>query len=226
MMAAVTKMMAMAGVMAGALIATAAHAGTLSSTPGNVVPTNPSVLIDFDGTNGNTTYSSGFSLSGTAVLTTGSANGYSRPMGDTTQYLMVNGGKTAELRTKDNSYDGFGLYWGSIDSFNTLEVLGAAGNVLKTITGLDVISPTADVPGTYYNDPSLNRYVTYTLDSLTGERIAGLRFSSGDTAFELDNVTFFGGKPTSVPEPATLTLFGAGIGGLIAASRRRRKKAA
>jgi len=29
-----------------------------------------------------------------------------------------------------------------------------------------------------------------------------------------------------VPEPATLTLFGAGIGGLIAASRRRRKKAA
>jgi hypothetical protein len=225
-MAGMVKMIAMAGVMAGAMVASSANASGLTSVGGNVLPTNPSVLIDFDGTNGNTTYPQGFSLSGTGSLKTGSANGYSTPTGDTTQYLMVNGNQSADLTTKDYSYDGFGLYWGSIDSFNKLEVLGTAGNILKTITGLDVVSPGADSAGSNFADLKYNRYVTYTFDNLTGERIKGLRFSSNATAFELDNVTFFGGTPTSVPEPATLTLFGAGMAGLVAASRRRRKKTA
>lgn len=234
-MAGMVKMMAMAGVMAGALVASAAGAtgtstsvtnlkiGTGISVDGNQVPSNPSILIDFNGAS--TNYGQGFSLSGGA-LTTGSANGYSQPTGDFTQYLMVNAQQTANLTTKDNTYSGFGLYWGSIDSFNKLEVLNAAGNVIETILGSNVVNPGADAAGSNYNDFKYNRYVTYTLDQLSGERISGLRFFSDKTAFELDNVSFFGGKPTSVPEPATLTLFGAGIAGMAAASRRRRKKTA
>ncbi|MEK9210985.1 Npun_F0296 family exosortase-dependent surface protein [Sphingomonas sp. 2378] len=120
---------------------------------------------------------------------------------------MVNGGKEATLKTGGQGFDGVSLYWGSADTYNTLSVLDMAGNVLKTITGLDFASPGANAPGSYYNDPKYNQYVTYTLDSLTGQKIGGLKFASGNTAFELDNVSFFNIAPTSVPEPATLTLF-------------------
>ncbi|WP_267435214.1 PEP-CTERM sorting domain-containing protein [Sphingomonas sp. GM_Shp_1] len=220
-MAGFAKMITVAGVVAGALVATAAGADTLTSVAGDQTPRAGSVTVDFNGNS----LPNGFSLTG-GQLVTGSANGWSQPLGDTTQYLMVNGGQEATLKTGKQGFDGVSLYWGSADTYNTLSVLDLAGNVLKTITGLDFAAPGANAPGSYYNDPKYNQYVTYTLDSLTGQKIGGLKFASGNTAFELDNVSFFNTAPTSVPEPATLTLFGAGIGGLIAASRRRRKKAA
>ena len=127
-------------------------------------------------------------VAGVAVgaLVTGSANGWGQPLGDTTQYLMVNGGKEATVKTGGQGFDGVSLYCGSADTCNTLSVLDMAGNVLKTITGLDFASPGANAPGSYYNDPKYNQYVTYTLDSLTGQKIGGPKFASGNTAFELD----------------------------------------
>ncbi|WP_230483191.1 Npun_F0296 family exosortase-dependent surface protein [Sphingomonas sp. Leaf21] len=224
-MAGFMKAMAAAGALAGALVATAAGADSLTSVAGDQTPRAGSVTVDFNGTNGNTTLPNGFSLSG-GQLVTGSANGWSQPLGDNTQYLMVNGGQQATLKSTGQGFDGVSLYWGSADSYNTLSVLDTMGNVIRSITGLDFAAPGANAPGSNFADPKYNQYVTYTLDSLTGQKIGGLKFASGQTAFELDNVSFFNTAPTSVPEPATLTLFGAGIGGLLAASRRRRKKTA
>lgn len=227
-MAGIAKLMTVAGLVAGAMISTAASAGTLTTVAGDQTPRAGSVTVDFNsnGTAGQTNLPNGFSLTGGGLLTTGSANGWSTPLGDTTQYLMVNSGKTATLSTGGQGFDGVSLYWGSADSFNTLSILDMAGQVVKTITGLDFAAPGANNSGNNFNDPKYNQYVTYTLDSLTGQKIGGLKFASTGTAFELDNVSFFNTAPTSVPEPATLTLFGAGIGGLVAASRRRRKKTA
>ncbi|MET4898135.1 PEP-CTERM sorting domain-containing protein [Sphingomonadaceae bacterium jetA1] len=224
-MAGFAKMMAMAAVMAGTLGSTSASAGTLTSVAGDQTPREGSVLVDFNGTNGRTSLPNGFSLSG-GLLTTGSAKGWSQPLNDTTQYLMVNGGKTAVLKTGGKGFDGVSLYWGSADSFNKLSILDTTYRVIKTITGLDFAAPGADAWGSNYNDPKYNQYVTFTLDSLSGQKIGGLKFTSGSTAFELDNVSFFNTSPTSVPEPATLTLFGLGLGGLVAASRRRRRTVA
>lgn len=223
-MAGFGKILAVAGVMAGALVATAAGADTLTSVAGDQTPRAGSVTVDFNGANGTTTLPTGFSLSG-GKLVTGSANGYSQPLGDTTQYLMVNSGQQATLTSNGRGFDGVSLYWGSADSFNTLSVLDTAGKVIRTITGLEFAAPGADAPGVNFADPRYNQYVTYTLDSLTGQKIGGLKFASGQTAFELDNVSFFNTAPTSVPEPATLTLFGAGLAGLVAAARRRKKAA-
>ncbi len=228
MVAGIAKMMAVAGIVAGAMVSTAASAGTLTSVAGDQTPRAGSVTVDFNsnGTPGQTNLPNGFSLTGGGLLTTGSANGWSAPLGDTTQYLMVNGGKSATLSTGGQGFDGVSLYWGSADSYNTLSILDTAGQVIKTITGLDFAAPGADALFSNPSSPKYNQYVTYTLDSLTGQKIGGLKFASGQAAFELDNVSFFNTAPTSVPEPATLTLFGAGIGGLVAASRRRRKKTA
>lgn len=225
-MAGVKTMMAVAGMLAGAMVSTAAVAGVTSVAYDQPAPAG-ATLVDFNsnGTPGTTDLPTGFSLSG-GQLVTGSANGYSTPLGDTTQYLLVNKSSATLKSNNAAGYDSVSLYWGSIDTFNTLNILDTASRVIKTITGTEIAFPGANNSFGDYNNPKYNQYVTYTLDSLTGARIGGLQFLSTDTAFELDNVAFFNKNPTAVPEPATLTLFGAGIGGLIAASRRRRKKTA
>ena len=178
-MAGMAKMLAVAGIVAGAMVSTAANAGTLTTVAGDQTPRAGAVTVDFNsnGTPGQTNLPNGFSLSGTGLLTTGSANGWSQPLGDTTQYLMVNAGKSATLSTGGKGFDGVSLYWGSADSYNTLSILDMAGQVVKTITGLDFAVPGADNSGGAYNDPKYNQYVTYTLDSLTGQKIGGLKFS-------------------------------------------------
>lgn len=256
-MARIAKMIAVAGIAAGVLVSTPANAtdllggllgglvgggsnsgttttaptkGTVTSVTGDQTAVRyGTATVDFNGAGTGANYTqNGFSLRGTGVLQTGNVNGTSAPLGDATQYLSVNGGKTATLLATDSTKPGFesvSLYWGSIDAFNLLSILDTAGNVIDSFSGNFVASPgsNSDLP---YNDPKYNQYVTYTLNSLTGQKIGGLKFASSTDAFELDNVTFFNRAPTSVPEPATLTLFGAGIGGLVAASRRRRKKTA
>ncbi|HJO67359.1 MAG TPA: hypothetical protein QF469_18730 [Sphingomonas sanguinis] len=94
MVAGIAKMMAVAGIVAGAMVSTAASAGTLTSVAGDQTPRAGSVTVDFNsnGTPGQTNLPNGFSLTGGGLLTTGSSNGWSAPLGDTTQYLMVNGG--------------------------------------------------------------------------------------------------------------------------------------
>ncbi|MEG3092843.1 PEP-CTERM sorting domain-containing protein [Sphingomonas sp. PB1R3] len=240
-MARIARMIAVAGIATGVVVSTPASATTTTTAPTKGTVTSATgdqtavrygtATVDFNGAGTGASYTqNGFSLSGGGVLQTGNVNGTSAPLGDTTQYLSVNGGKTATLKATDSTKSGFesvSLYWGSIDSYNLLSILDTAGNVIDSFSGNFVASPGSNVEGgNAYSDPKYNQYVTYTLNSLTGQKIGGLKFASSSDAFELDNVTFFNSAPTSVPEPATLTLFGAGIGGLVAASRRRRKKTA
>ena len=138
------------------------------------------------------------------------------PAGDDTYYYSVaypdsNGTGTFQAAA-GVSYDYFGLYWGSIDDYNTLSFY-SNGSLIATINGLDVIAAGAALGD--QNAAGANRYVNFWFDT-TFDRID---FSTTDFAFETDNHAF---ANTAVPAPAPLALFAAGLLGIGFSTRRRR----
>jgi hypothetical protein len=149
-------------------------------------------------------------------LSGGNGTGFGAPSDgpDTTNYITAGG--TANSFAKlvlpgQEKY--FGLLWGSVDDFNTLELYN--GNTLVgTITGTAVTaSPNGDqgVNGTLY----VNIYSTESFDTVIAR--------SSQHAFEFDNIAYNPSNP--VPEPLTLSLFGAGLAGLGLMRRRSSRKA-
>ena len=110
------------------------------------------------------------------------------------------------------------FYWGSIDTYNSVAVLGAGGVTLGSFGGALFPPANGDQTGS-----SSNERVTFIADS--GEVITGLRFTSTGIAFELDDVagTALGGgnANAAVPEPAAWALLVVGFGLVGAAARRR-----
>lgn len=139
--------------------------------------------------------------------------GSAAPAGDATYYYTVayplQSGTGIFTAAAGTSYNYFGLYWGSIDDYNKLNFF-SGGNLIASITGSDVIAA-----GTALGNqtaPGSNRYVNFFFDG-SFDRID---FSTTQFAFESDNHAF-----ASVPEPATLGLFGLGLLGAGMARRRR-----
>jgi hypothetical protein len=157
------------------------------------------------------------SCTGDGRLVTGSVSGrYASPYGITDTYLTVpyNYSAGAVSLTTPGSYNYFGLYWGSLDLYNSIHFYDG-GSLVGSYSGADIFSLMANGGQSSW---ASNRYVNFLFTE--GDLFNRIVLVSTNWAFESDNHAF-GNVTTSVPEPGTLAMFGLGLIGLGMMARRR-----
>lgn len=195
-----------------AVPASAYTINTLFATPvddsdGYTSPYAGVFVQNFDG--------SGFgNWQGNGAIVTGSSSGlYAAPYGqgaaDHTKYLTVpldysgvNGPPVVQV-TGFGTANYLGLWWGSMDNYNTFTFY-LGGTMVLSFTGTDVITQGA-TSGDQVAYGS-NHYVNF----VGLPDFDKFEFSSSQFAFEVDNVAI----GYNVPEPTTMLLLGLGILGL------------
>jgi hypothetical protein len=191
----------------GLLMATAADAAIVNVTSGGVADATAGQTSVFAGAAGAVTYDMssdpGFTGSN-VVFATGTDPGLNAaPYGDSTQYASVGTSvipANSSLNLSGN-YNYVGLYWGSVDTYNTLIVTDATGDhVVNAATYSSILTPAIGDQG-----PNGSLYINIFTDSA----ITKLTFLSDQRAFEFDNLTV-----AAVPEASTWAMMILGFLGL------------
>lgn len=190
-----------AGVNAG-VIATAELPNVFESTVAGATK------VTFDGVNP----CAGYATCSNLTVVQGNSSGvYAAPYLDSTKYSTVSGGKTSTFNL-GVAADYFGLYWGSIDSYNTISFY-LGNSLVQSFSGTPVASLLQNGGQTSW---ASNRYINFNFVNATFDKVLLI---SGSNAFETDNHAF---RKASVSEPMTLVLMGLGLFGLVAARRFKR----
>ncbi len=148
----------------------------------------------------------------------GSANGISAtPFGDTSNYLSILGG-TSETLTFNHAYNSLGFYWGSIDTYNTVQFyLGTT--LVDSFSGGSPLTTGGNQVSTLANS-----YVFFS--GVTFDKVV---LGSSANSFELDNISYSdhaGANGPAAPEPATWAMMILGFAGVGFMAYRRKSKPA
>jgi hypothetical protein len=137
---------------------------------------------------------------------------YAEPYFDKTNYLAILGGSHETIKYH-HDMDRFGLYWGSIDDYNSIKFYDGKTLVAK-ITGADIIP--VYLPGGLgaQQDFGANRYLEFT-DLPWFNRVV---LSSSSNSFEVDNIS------AGAPELSTWAMMLVGFAGIGFVAYRRTKK--
>jgi len=182
-----------------------------ATTPVNFGPvqTSPSSYTD-----NNVTFTGSFDIDAGDL-----ANVYRSPFGDnTTTFISVPKGGLLSSGTyvisfaANQTYNYFGLYWGSVDLYNTIRFYDKNHNLIGTIDGAQAFAIAHFNVG--YGDPAANAFFNF----VTSTPFATIEVESTNFAMETGHDVF--GR---TPEPGSMALFGSGIVTLAAILRRRMK---
>jgi hypothetical protein len=203
--------------------------GTIACATGCSAPAVLSTIITFDDVTGPLPAASpitspsitaaGATFTGDGAVVQGSVNGqYAAPAGDTSQYLTTGFTGTQGTKTEylvlNKTYTNFGLYWGSVDGYNTLSFYDHSTNTLTSFSG-NQIAPPAN--GNQTSDLT-NVYVNFTgpFDEVI--------FQTQAPAFEVDNLALGGPvlQVGSVPETSTWAMMILGFLGMGFMAYRRK----
>jgi hypothetical protein len=158
----------------------------------------------------------GATFSGSGVVMNNGSQGslglYATPYGDATNYMAVLGGGSEEIAFSALK-SSFGLYWGSVDTYNSLAFYNG-DTLVATISGADVAPPMTANGG--QTDYASNGYVLLSALPQFDRVVA----ASSSNSFEFDNVV---AGTSAVPEPSTWAMLLIGFTGLGYAGFRRSK---
>lgn len=202
-----------AGVLAlAASVTQAAPIVTLSALGETTTSVAGATTIDFNSGCG---YAS---CAGDFLIVSGNLNGqYAQPAGTNTLFLSVpnpnaNGSATFTLGAES---DYFGLFWGSVDSYNSISFY-LGGNLITSYSGADLVG--AQFANGDQVSYSSNRYINFDFGS---EKFDTIKFTSNGFAFESDNHAFR--NLATVSEPSMLLLVMGGLLSLVGVRLRKTK---
>ena len=211
-------MLAVASAAALLAAASVSSAATITMTGAPLV-TGADYTLDFEKTGLVSAGAYGVSASGDFRVANGTSGTAAEPLGDTSNYLAVpsansNGSATLSFDFGTKAVEDLSLNWGSIDAYNSFELLGAGGTPFQTISGSSY--PPADGN---QSSPSSTGYLNIALSP--GEVLTGLKENSTQYALETDTYGFK--FASAAPEPSTWLLMFAGIGGIGLMMRRAKQ---
>ena len=205
-LSAISSMVLIPGIASATVFVTegGAPAGDGSGLVSAVVPTT---TYNFD-----TTVPAFTGLPSHGEVVSGSLGGqFAAPFGDTTSYYTV--GTLAQPESATLTVSGknnyIGLYWGSIDTYNSITITDSSGSTVVNSSTFTILNPANGDQG-LGGSAYVNIFDTLPITSIT--------FSSNQQAFEFDNLTV----AAAAPEPATWAMMVLGFFGVGFLAYRRK----
>jgi hypothetical protein len=141
------------------------------------------------------------------------------------------GGNSTSGYTCSHCISEFSLYWGSVDTWNTITFTDVAGNKVS-FTGSQVVRANSTIPTLGQNNIASFVYdfqLQYSGVGTAPYLWQSVSFSSSAAAFEFDNINWVTATgiiaaplAAPTPEPSSLAMFVIGLCGIVTSVRRRK----